>query len=171
MKKKNYINNKQLFDEMVIYRQQLLEARAKGEPNPIPSKYIGLAIWEIARRLSTKSNFSGYSYREDMVCDGIEVCLKYALNSFDPEKTQNPFAYFTTSIYNAFVKRINEESNQQYLKYKNYQLMNMEGEPGNWLQLNDISQEFIKNFEEKKLRKKKGENTANTLVTFIEPEV
>jgi hypothetical protein len=170
-KPRNYINNRQLFEEIVAYQAKVREHQANGLPPPEVSRYIGLAVMEIAKRLASKSNFAGYSFRDEMVADGIEVCFKYAISAFNPEKTQNPFTYFTTSMYNVFVKRINLEAEQQYLKYKNYQQLNISDvDLPNASELNEITQDFIRRFEEKKLKKKKPASAtilANTLAEFL----
>jgi hypothetical protein len=108
---------------MVKYREKLLIARAKGEPNPQASDYIGLCIMTIANKLSKKSNFAGYSqhWREEMIADGYENVIKYSLHNFDPAKSKNPFAYFTQCIKNAFKRRINMEKEQQAIKMKSLQ--------------------------------------------------
>lgn len=166
-KKVNYINNKKLLEEMIIYRQQLLETRAKGEPPPVASNYIGQAIHLIATRLASKPNFSGYSFKDEMIGDGIEICVRYALGAFDPEKYNNPFAYFTTSIYNAFIKRILEEKKQRYIKIKNFNHMVAIDDPmfqGHELE-NELSSEFMYSFEKRLGKKKKAPSapTQNTL--------
>jgi len=112
MASKNYINNRRLFEEMVVYRQALLKSKEEGALAPQASDYIGEAIMLIATKLSNKSNFSGYSYKDEMVADGVENCIKYSLRNFDPAKSNNPFAYFTQSIKNAFLRRIKEEKRQ-----------------------------------------------------------
>ena len=72
---------------------------------------------KIAERLSHRPNFINYAFREEMVSDGIENCVMYASN-FNPEKSSNPFAYFTQIIYYAFLRRIEKEKKQLYIKYK-----------------------------------------------------
>ena len=115
--KRNYVNNPDLFDALVEYQKKCKEAEDSGDERPVVSEYIGECVWQIANRLSTKPNFSGYSFREDMVMDGVENCLKY-MHNFDPEKTQNPFAYFTQIIWYAFLRRIAKEKKQLYVQYK-----------------------------------------------------
>lgn len=113
----HYVDNKRLYTEMIKYKNAYNEAKAAGEPSPKVNEYIGECIWLIANRLSTNRNFVGYSYREDMIGDAIENCLRYIYN-FDPDKTQNPFAYFTQIMYYAFLRRIDKEQKQSYIKYK-----------------------------------------------------
>ena len=73
--------------------------------------------YKIATHLSYRPNFINYTYREEMIGDGIENCIQYAKN-FDPEKSKNPFAYFTQIIYYAFLRRISKEKKQQSIKQK-----------------------------------------------------
>ena len=72
---------------------------------------------QIAVHLSYKSNFINYGFREDMISDGIENCIQY-IHNFDPDKSKNPFAYFTQIIYYAFLRRIQKEKKSLYVKYK-----------------------------------------------------
>ena len=58
-----------------------------------------------------------YTFREDMVSDGIENCLQY-IHNFNPNKSNNPFAYFTQIIYYAFIRRIQREKKQTHVKHK-----------------------------------------------------
>lgn len=126
--KRNYVNNKDLFEALSAYlvKCQAVEDfnKANVEDDTIPEKrmpqvpsYIGECIFHIATRLASKSNFSGYAYRDDMVMDGVENCLQYIRN-FKPEKSNNPFAYFTSIIWYAFIRRIQKEKKQMYIRYK-----------------------------------------------------
>ena len=72
---------------------------------------------KIAQHLSYRPNFINYTYKHDMISDGIENCLMY-LHNFNPEKSKNPFAYFTQIIYYAFLRRIQKEKKQTELKQK-----------------------------------------------------
>lgn len=122
----HYVNNKRLLEEMTVYRKLYYEAKDRGEDRPPIPEYIGECIYLIATRLATKPNFYGYSYKDEMISDGIENCMNYLYN-FDPEKTSNPFAYFTQIIYYAFLRRIQKEKKQVYIKHKsleNSMLMN-----------------------------------------------
>ena len=113
----HYVNNKE-FLEAIIQRKELLkEAEETGAPTPQISNYLGECILKIANHLSYRPNFINYTYREEMISDGIENCLQY-IDKFDPEKSKNPFAYFTQIIYYAFVRRITKEKKQQSIKEK-----------------------------------------------------
>ena len=121
-RKRNYVNNPDLLAAVVAYRTLCNEAEDAGENKPQVPEYIGKCILLIGTRLATKPNFSGYSYKEEMISDGIENCLQY-LHNFDPEKSQNPFAYFTQIIWFAFLRRIQKEKKQTYIKFKASQNM------------------------------------------------
>lgn len=114
---KNYVDNKKLHAEMSKYIALYKKAKAEGTQLPKVSNYIGECIWLIANGLSSNRNFAGYTYRDEMIGDGIENTLKY-LHNFDPEKYDNPFGYFTQIIYYAFLRRIDKEKKQSYIKYK-----------------------------------------------------
>jgi hypothetical protein len=113
----NYIDNKKLYEEMVIHIANYKLAKEAGEESPRINDYIGNCVYLIANNLSLNYNFIGYSYREEMIGDGIENCLRY-LHNFNPEKTKNPFSYFTQIIWYAFLRRIDKEKKQSYIKYK-----------------------------------------------------
>ena len=105
---------------MIIYRRLYDESLIAGAPRPIVSRYIGECIMLIATRLATRPNFVGYSYKDEMISDGIENCLAY-IHNFNPEKSTNPFAYFTQIIYYAFLRRIQKEKKQLYIKHKSFE--------------------------------------------------
>ena len=90
---------------------------SEGKQLPRIPEYVGECIWQIANRLSTKPNFVNYTYRDEMISDGIENCVM-VIKNFDPNKSQNPFAYFTQIIYYAFIRRIQKEKKQTYIKHK-----------------------------------------------------
>ena len=119
-KSNNYIDNKKFYAEMIIYRRLYDESVIAGAPRPIVSRYIGECIMLIATRLATRPNFVGYSYKDEMISDGLENCLAY-IHNFNPEKSTNPFAYFTQIIYYAFLRRIQKEKKQLYIKHKSFE--------------------------------------------------
>jgi len=114
------VDNKKFFQAMVKFKATVTAAEMAGEPRPQIPDYIGECFMEIAEHLSWKPNFIGYTYRDDMVADGVENCIKY-IDNFDKEKTNNPFSYFTQIIYYAFLRRIQREKTQLYIKYKMYE--------------------------------------------------
>lgn len=118
--KNHYVNNKTLYTEMVKYKTAVMDAKERNLPPPPIPNYVGECLLLIANRLSYKANFINYSYRDDMVLDGIENCI-IAIDNFDPEKSTNPFAYFTQIMKWAFVRRIQKEQKQAYVKHKNFE--------------------------------------------------
>lgn len=102
---------------IVEYQARRDKLKADGKPLPQIPNYVAAAIREIATRYSNKPNWRNYSYRDEMIEDGIEAALA-AVDGFDAKRTQNPFAYFTTPIYWAFLRRIEFEQNQRYIKFK-----------------------------------------------------
>ena len=113
----NYVNNKEFLAAISEYRQKVIAAKASGKPRPRVTNYLGECFLKIATHLSYKPNFVNYMFREDMICYGIENCLQY-IDNFDPEKSTNPFAYFTQIIYYAFLRRIQKEKKQLEIKGK-----------------------------------------------------
>ena len=116
-KKEHYVNNKEFLAAMVEYKKLVTEAEDAGEEKPPVTNYIGECFLKIANHLSYRPNFINYTFRDDMISDGIENCLQY-LDNFNPEKSNNPFAYFTQIIYYAFIRRIQKEKKQTKIKEK-----------------------------------------------------
>ena len=112
-----YVNNKEFLEALVVFKAKCAAAKEAGEPRPRISNYIGECFLKIATHLSYKPNFVNYMFREDMICDGIENCVQY-IENFNPEKSKNPFAYFTQIIYYAFLRRIQKEKRQLEIKNK-----------------------------------------------------
>lgn len=116
-KKLNYINNQEFFVAMQKRIAEVKEAKEQGLPIPRISEYIGECIFKIATNFSNLRSFNGYSFKEDMILDGVENCLK-VIDNFDENKTQNPFSYFTQIVYFAFLRRIAKEKKQVYIRSK-----------------------------------------------------
>tara|TARA_R110000782_G_scaffold50618_8_gene109630 strand:+ start:1056 stop:1649 length:594 start_codon:yes stop_codon:yes gene_type:complete len=117
MAKKNYVNNPEFLKAIVEYKELCRLSEESGEDSPRIPNYIGACIYQISTRLATKPNFSGYTYKEEMVSDGLENAIQ-ALGNFDPAKSSNPFAYFTQIIWYAFLRRIDKEKKQVYIRHK-----------------------------------------------------
>ena len=113
----HYVNNKEFLYAIVAYKQDIKDAEEAGKPKPVIPRYIGECFLKIATHLSYKPNFVNYMFKDDMVCDGIENCVQY-INNFNPEKSTNPFAYFTQIIHYAFLRRISKEKRQLEIKNK-----------------------------------------------------
>lgn len=169
----HYVDNKKLYTAMLHYITEVREAEENGlektdKDYPRISNYIGECITLIANRFATKPNFSRYSYRDEMIEDGIEKCIMY-IHNFNPDKYKNPLAYFTQIIFHAFLQRINKEEKQQYIKYKVSGHSNMLGtmadtqdssgySTDSLLQLDDEKiHNLTKKFEPKLLKGKKNE--------------
>jgi len=161
-KQKHYINNADFLTALIDYKEacKLAKKEKRTEP-PIPN-YIGECFMKIAEGLSHKPNFINYTYRDEMVSDGIENCLMY-FNNFDPSKSKNPFAYFTQIIYFAFLRRISKEKKQLYVKYKateqmgildEFEMLEFEDGTNKQFELYDNIAEFIENYEDAKEKKK-----------------
>ena len=101
-KPEHYVDNKKLYAEMQVYLNAVKEAEEAGDEKPRIPEYIGECLLKISNRLSTRPNFINYTYRDEMISDGIENCVNY-IGNFNPEKSTNPFAYFTQIIYYAFL--------------------------------------------------------------------
>ena len=112
-----YVNNKDFLEAIVVFRKQIKQAEKENKQPPRIPRYIGDCFLKIATHLSYKPNFVNYTFREDMISDGVENCVQY-INNFDPEKSKNPFAYFTQIIYYAFLRRIQKEKRQSDIKNK-----------------------------------------------------
>ena len=127
----HYVNNKEFLGALTKYREDVeiayikkygeqptKEGRAsKWDTKPTIPRYIGDCFLKIANHLSFKPNFVNYMFKEDMISDGIENCVQY-IHNFDPEKSKNPFAYFTQIIHYAFLRRIQREKRQLEIKNK-----------------------------------------------------
>ena len=172
-KKQHYVDNEKFLVVMTDYREKYLQAKDNDTELPIIPDYAGECFLKIAERLSHRPNFINYAFREEMVSDGIENCVMYASN-FNPEKSTNPFAYFTQIIYFAFLRRIEKEKKQLYIKYKTmeeYSSLEDHVDMGEMSSEDSMAvsagaspltadkrvsiQEFIHAFEEKKRKKKK----------------
>jgi hypothetical protein len=173
----HYVNNAQMLEFIKDYREKLLTARANSTETPRIPEYLGECVLKIATGLSRKSNFINYSYKDDMILDGIENCIQ-CMHSFDPEKSSNPFSYFTQVIYFAFLRRIAKEKKQSYIKGKLIQDMafdsfDLQGHDDDadfknaytaFIQANsNFDDSFIKNKE-----KKKKEKLEQSLANFID---
>ena len=162
MAKNHYINNKDFLKEMIKYRQSIRKAKRLGQPKPQIPRYVAECFMKIAENLSHKPNFLSYTFRDEMVADAIENCVMY-VDNFDPSKSTNPFAYFTQIVYYAFLRRIQKEKKQLYVKYKSTETAGIldeyelnENEDGTFRQfeLYENISEFIVNYENARKEKK-----------------
>ena len=160
----HYVNNAEFLEAMKDWKQRCKDAEEAGDPQPPVTNYIGECFLKIANHLSYRPNFINYTYRDEMISDGIENCLQYASN-FNPDKSKNPFAYFTQIIYYAFIRRIQKEKKQQHVKHKIIENMNvdilMDGDDDqaayvDYLQKNFLPDEAVYKPKKKKDTKAKG---------------
>ena len=121
----HYVNNARFLEAMKEWKERCKEAEELGDPQPPVTNYIGECFLKIANHLSYRPNFINYTYRDEMISDGIENCLQYCGN-FNPDKSKNPFAYFTQIIYYAFIRRIQKEKKQQHIRHKVIENMNVD---------------------------------------------
>lgn len=169
-KREHYVNNKEFLSALIEYKKQVQAASIEERSRPRVSNYIGECFMKIAVHLSYKPNFSGYTFRDEMVSDGIENCLQY-IDNFDPERENpNPFSYFTQIIYFAFLRRIAKEKKLLYIKLKHTEQMNVTEETAvvnehdrdyrfdTQVKYGEWSDEYVKNFisdfEDKKRKEK-----------------
>ena len=118
---RHYVDNERFLSEMTVFRNEVIQAKTNNTERPRVPNYIGDCLFKIATHLARKPNFANYTFKEDMVSDGVENCLLY-IDNFDPEKSKNPFAYFTQIIYYAFLRRIQKEKKHLYIKYKSMEM-------------------------------------------------
>ena len=113
----HYVNNKEFLAALIKLTEDMEIAEIRGKEKPRIPRYIGECFLKIATHLSFKPNFVNYMFKEDMISDGSENCVQY-IHNFNPEKSQNPFAYFTQIIHYAFLRRIQKEKKQLEIKNK-----------------------------------------------------
>ena len=174
-KKEHYVNNKEFLEAMKAYKKGVNKAIREKKEKPPVTNYIGSCFLKIANHLSYRPNFINYTFRDDMVSDGIENCLQY-LDNFNPAKSSNPFAYFTQIIYYAFIRRIQKEKKQTTIKHKlimdsNYDDVTLQ--PGDDAEFKNQFREFLQknlNMEdtqpkkvEKKVKKKRVRKSTSKL--------
>lgn len=168
-KPKQYVNNGDFLKALVDYKEKVKEAKENGKPIPSIPNYIGECWMKIAEGLSHKPNFINYTYRDEMIADGIENCLMY-FDNFNPDKSKNPFAYFTQIIYYAFLRRIQKEKKQLYVKYKateqigildEFEMMEFEDGTSKQFELYDNIAEFIETYEVARQAKKDAKSVKN----------
>ncbi len=172
--KAHYIDNSKFLEEMKKFRSSVDDARLNGTKLPRIPEYVGECFIKIANNLSHKPNFLSYTFRDEMISDAIENSTIYAAN-FDPKKSSNPFAYFTQIAYYAFLRRIQREKKQLYVKYKSAEISGIMDEfeqlevdgVTKQFELYDNITEFIGNFESARKAKKQKKSA---LDKFLEED-
>ena len=193
--KPHYVNNKEFSLAVVDYCESAEKARKQKSKNiPIVPNYIAECFLKIAEGLSHKSNFIRYTYREEMVMDAVENCLK-AIKNYDIKTatrtgTPNAFAYFTQISWYAFLRRIEKEKKQQDIKLKyianvgiDELVDNQDGDTPSdeamafvdnlrsridGVRANDLYWKDIVTEEKKKTRKRRAVNVDSDLKDFLE---
>jgi len=171
----HYVDNEKFLKEMIIYKRGFDEAKEKDELPPMISEYLGECFMKIAQRLSFRPNFINYAFKDDMISDGIENCVQYIKN-FNPEKSSNPFAYFTQIIYYAFLRRIAKEKKQTHVKNKmiensQYQAWTtMDGDDSSYTVMGFDPTVMLPEEDVYKPKKKSSPKTKG-LETFMEEEI
>jgi len=169
--KQHYVDNKLFFAEMQKWKAEIDESDEVDDQPPMVTEYMGECFYKIATHLSYRPNFINYTYREEMIGDGIENCIRYAKN-FNPDKSKNPFAYFTQIIYYAFIRRITKEKKQTAIKQKiidntatkTYEVM--EGDDDVY---ENSYMEFLRdNLDEKDIPKPKRKKSKKGIEHFLE---
>ena len=177
----HYVDNAKFLEAMIEYKKEYIKAKEENADLPMISEYLGSVFLKIAQRLSFRPNFINYAFKNDMISDGIENCLHY-IHNFNPERSNNPFAYFTQIIFYAFIRRIQKEKKQLYIKYKSMQ--NYDTIPG-YMDIDKTSDvpnpigdyknsdfrlvvdEFVDTFEKSKKKKAVVKKTESKLELFM----
>lgn len=178
--KRHYVDNVRFLNEILEYKKQCALMVKEGKEKPRISEYIGKCIFLIAENLARKPRFMNYTFRDEMISDAIENCFLY-FDNFNPEISQNPFAYFTQIIYYAFHRRISKEEKNRYIIYKKFQesvldtvdASLMVDKDDNHLvtpTMYDNLNDFIRNFEDREKIKKEKKKQLKGLDKFIEEQ-
>lgn len=173
-KSSQYVDNKQFLIEIIEYKKACKEAKKLKKTKPQIPNAMAKHLLLIAENLSHKPNFSGYSFKDEMIGDALENCVMY-FDNFDPKRSKYPFAYFTKITYYAFVRRIQKEKRQLYTKYKATQQRGLtddcnEDEEGiaNPVELYENINDFISKYEEAQEESKQKSQKKVKLENFIE---
>ncbi len=184
--KNMYLNKREMFTAIVKYKTLCADADEAERERPRIPEYLGGCFMMIARGIGSKRNFAGYQFIEDMIMDSVENCLM-ALNSFDPDKSDNPYGYFTKVVWWAFLRRIDKEKKLLYAKHRatenfiinNPEIMESEGTPEDKARkslenayMQDLARKFeARDAESKKKRAEKKRPARKDNVVEFEIEV
>src|ERR1700747_90187 len=178
MSKNHYVSNAVFLEAIKEYRTKVEEEKASNKPIPKIPEYLATCVMLIAKNLSNMPKFFMYTFKDEMIGDVIENCIMY-FHNFDPEKSGNPFAYFTQISYYAFLRRIAKEKKQLYVKYKSFeQFGTIDEHEKTELEENGVSSEhfemydnisdFIGTYEDSvKKKKQKYINTKKTKLELL----
>ena len=151
--KPNYVNNRDFSYAVVDYVTQANAAKEAGTKNPVVTDYIAICFMKICEGLSHKPNFVRYTYRDEMVMDEVENCLKaiynYRIDASTRTGKPNAFSYFTQIAYFAFIRRIVKEKKQADIKFKFMEQANIEDFVSSIDMNSPIDQSFLDTLREK----------------------
>jgi hypothetical protein len=151
--KPHYVNNRDFSYAVVDYVKDSIAADEAGVKHPIVTDYIATCFMKICNGLSHKPNFVRYTYRDEMVMDGVENCLKaihnYNIDAATRTGKPNAFAYFTQIAYFAFIRRIVKEKKQADIKFKFMEQADVESFVTSIDPSSPIDQKFIETLREK----------------------
>ena len=160
----HYVDNVEFYNALCVWKDAYVEAENKKEPKPPLPEYVGDCFVKMAKGLARRSCFANYDFKEEMISDAIENAVLYAHNF--KKEGKNPFAYFTQMMYYAFLRRIQKEKKQMYVKYKLIEKdsHNIKGivrwdeeELARQVTGGRISKTDLKNFSSKKTKKTKND--------------
>lgn len=177
MAQDHYIDNAQFLAALVEFRKEVKIAKKNKREEPPINDYIGGCFLKIAENLARKPNFASYTFREDMIADAVENCLR-SIHNFNPALSNNPFSYFTQIVFFAFIRRITNEKKQLYAKYKATQQLGLLqniiinntseiGQDEHQFKVYENIEEFIQTFESKKKLKPKKPAKKNMNVGIL----
>ena len=169
----HYVNNAQFSQAVVDYVGKLEECRKEETSLPKVPDYIAQCFLRIAEGLSHKANFIRYTYREEMVMDAVENCLKaisnYNLEAATRTGKPNAFAYFTQITWFAFLRRITKEKKQQDIKLKYLTKSGIESfiDVGDEAAAGDVASHFVDTLKD---RIQRVRNTDTEIKEFVKKE-
>lgn len=180
----HYVSNDEFYQAIVEYKKLCVDCEDQGLTKPRIPDYVGECLLKIANKLSYSPNFINYTFRDEMISDGVENCVNY-FDNFDPDKSTNPFSYFTQIIYFAFLRRIQKEKKHIYIRHKITQQKMISRDLIDIQELdelnefdieitdytnNDYTNNFIQQFEENVLKKKKERQLKKGLEKLVDEE-
>ena len=151
--KPHYVNNRDFSYAVVDYVTEANKAKEAGSKKPVVPDYLAICFMKICEGLSHKPNFVRYTYRDEMVMDGVENCLKaiynYRIDASTRTGKPNAFSYFTQIAYFAFIRRIVKEKKQADIKFKFMEQANIEDFVSSIDMNSPIDQSFLDTLREK----------------------
>lgn len=159
----HYVDNARLLAAVIRYKEV-------GDSDARNWNYIGECICKICEKLSVSKNFIGYTFRDEMVLDGVQDCIK-AVRNFDETRFSNPHTYFTTIAWYAFLSTIEKEAREAYVKHKTFQSTYSAEMAGSMMSPGQQhSYDVIAKYEAKLERRKKKAREKRGLEKFVVEE-